>query len=101
MCLPQVIEFVHNEDPRIHRKADQQHKRGISALIKIDFEKIEREKRSDERKRDHHENGQRLFQRLEQHRANKKDNDNDQRQQGVLIFLLIPPGPARLRRNKP
>ena len=76
--MPDLVVFIQNVDACVNGYAAQQDEGGKSSLVEIQFEPIEREEYANVRDRYYKDNGQRLFQRIEQDTGGKEDNDDDQ-----------------------
>ena len=77
-ALPDLVVFVQDVDTCVDGYAAQQDERGKPSLVEIQFEPIECKEYADVGDRYHEDNGQRLFQRIEQDTGGKEDNDDDQ-----------------------
>ena len=65
-------------------------------LVEVQSEQVEGQEDTDIRNRYYKDDGQRLLQRIEQDTGRKEDDGNHNQQQGVLLVVLLAPGPTLL-----
>ena len=71
-----------------------QYKGSKTALVEVQFEPVERQEHADIGYRNHKDNRQRLFQRIEQDTCDKEDDGNHYQEQAILPVVLSTPRPV-------